>query len=297
MPNSPSKVVVITGASSGFGKGTARYLAERGHSLVLAARRMNLLENVARVCEAAGGRAQAVETDVSDAAQVERLAEVAVSTFGRIDVWINDAGVGALGALNQIPLEDQRQVIETDLLGTLYGSYYALERFHQQGEGLLINIASVLGKVPAPYYAAYVAAKHGVVGLTAAIRQELRANEVEKIFACTVMPTATDTPFFEHAANYTGRESVPIPPVDPPEKVIEVIVGLFEKPEDEVAVGAAGKLTVALERAAPSMLEAKMTRDTQKAQMRDAPAAARTKGSVQKPSSRGTGVHGGHLKH
>ncbi len=291
------RVVVITGASSGFGKGVAYQLARAGASLMLAARRKELLDELARECIEAGADAEVFQTDVSKADDVQQLAIATVESFGRIDVWINDAGVGALGSLNQIPLEDQRKVIETDLLGTLYGSYYAMEQFRKQGSGTLINIASVLGKVPAPYYAAYTAAKHGVVGLTGSIRQEVRAARLEDIHVCTVLPTATDTPFFEHAANYSGHESVPIPPVDPPEKVIEVIVGLLTKPEDEVAVGMSGKLTVALERLVPEMLEKQMTKNTRKAQLEDAPEAPPTTGAVHRPSEGGASVRGRHLKH
>src|SRR4051794_6879662 len=119
------KVVVITGASSGFGKGTALKFAEEGASLVLAARRDEPLDELARECEAGGTRALAVPTDVSDREEVERLAESAIQEFGRIDVWVNNAGVGALGRFERIPLDIHEQVIRTDLLGTLYGSYFA----------------------------------------------------------------------------------------------------------------------------------------------------------------------------
>ena len=162
------KVVVVTGASSGFGKGAAREFAAAGASVVLAARRDQLLEELARGCEAAGGRALAVHTDVSKQADVEHLAQAALSQFGRIDVWVNNAGGGALGRFEEVPLADHVQVIETDLLGTLYGSYAAMRQFKAQGGGTLINVASVIGKVPAPYFASYAAAKHGVVGLNGA---------------------------------------------------------------------------------------------------------------------------------
>src|ERR1041385_270690 len=186
------KVVVITGASSGFGKGAAREFAKAGASVVLAARRNELLDALAQECEAVGGQAIAVPTDVSSAAEVEQLAQAAIDAFGRIDVWVNNAGVGALGRFDEIPLSDHVEVIETDLMGALYGSYFALSQFRKQGNGTLINIASVVGKVPAPYFASYVASKHGIVGLSAALRQELRENGVEKIHVCTVMPTSTD---------------------------------------------------------------------------------------------------------
>src|SRR6185369_8271348 len=115
------KVVVITGASSGFGKGAALRFAEEGASVVLAARRGDLLEALVRECESRGGRALAVPTDVGEPEEVERLARAAVEKFGRIDVWVNDAGVGALGPFERVPLELHEQVVKTDLLGTLYG--------------------------------------------------------------------------------------------------------------------------------------------------------------------------------
>ena len=132
------KVVVITGASSGFGKGTALQLAGGGAYLVLAARRDSLLEELAQQCQAQGGQAIAVHTDVSKPEDMQQLAQTAVSTYGRIDVWINDAGGGAIGRFEEVPLEKHRQVIETDLLGTIYGSYVAMRQFHQQGSGILI---------------------------------------------------------------------------------------------------------------------------------------------------------------
>src|SRR3954463_13876838 len=113
------KVVVITGASSGFGKGAALAFAENGANVVLAARRGDLLEELARECQGSGAKALAVQTDVSRREEVERLAEAATRSLGRIDVWVNDAGVGALGRFERIPLDVHEHVIRTNLLGTL----------------------------------------------------------------------------------------------------------------------------------------------------------------------------------
>ena len=208
--------IVLTGASSGFGKGSALALAREGAHLVLAARRDELLDDVARECEASGGRAVTAPTDVSVQEDVQALAETAIQSLGGIDIWINNAGVGALGRFEDIPLHDHVKVIETDLLGTLYGSYFAMRHFRSQGHGTLINVSSVIGKVPSPYFSSYAAAKHGVVGLSAVLRQELEQNGDKDIRVCTVMPTSFDTPFFEHAATYTGHRAEPIPPVYDP---------------------------------------------------------------------------------
>ena len=296
--NLTGKVVVITGASSGFGKGAARKFSEGGASVVLAARRDNLLDELARECEAAGGQALAIHTDVRRNEDVEHLASAAVARFGRIDVWVNNAGSGALGLFEEVPLTDHVQVIETDLLGTLYGSYAAIRQFKQQGAGTLINVASVIGKVPAPYFASYAAAKHGVVGLSASIRQELEQNKVENVHVCLVEPTSFDTPFFEHAANYTGHKAVPIPPVYDPQEVIDTIVGLATQPKDEVQVGTAGTATALFHQFAPGLTEKMMGKQTHTAQMEKAAPAPDTQGNLIEPSPGvgGTEVTGGWLK-
>ena len=184
------KVIVITGASSGFGKGAAREFAQAGASVVLAARRDDLIEELARECESLGGKAVAIPTDVRKQEEVELLAQDTIREFGRIDVWINNAGAGAVGHFEEVPIADHVAVIETTLMGTVFGSYYAMRRFREQGQGTLINIASVIGKVPSPYFGSYAAAKHGVVGLSAVLRQELAQDKIETIKVSTVMPTS-----------------------------------------------------------------------------------------------------------
>src|SRR5689334_18908249 len=124
-----NKIIVITGASSGFGKGAAREFAKAGANLVLAARREELLDELANECSSLGGKAIDVPTDVRSAEQVQALAREAIAAFGRIDIWINNAGAGAVGRFEEVPLEDHVAVIETTLMGTVYGSYYAMRQF------------------------------------------------------------------------------------------------------------------------------------------------------------------------
>lgn len=285
------KIVVITGASSGFGKGAALKFAERGATVILAARREAALEEVAREC---AGKARVIPTDVSHPDEVSQLAASTLAEFGRIDVWVNDAGVGAIGRFDEIPLEDHKQVIETNLLGVIYGSYFALKQFRQQKQGVLINVASVLGKIPAPYYSSYTASKYGIVGFNAALRQELDQSGEDAIKVCTVMPMAHDTPFFEHAGNYTGHEVVPIPPVYDPQGCVDAIVELAENPEDEIIVGTQGKVSAFLHQLTPGMMEKLMGAMTHKKQIEDAPPAPDTAGSVHEPQPEGTTVEGGH---
>jgi short-subunit dehydrogenase len=290
------KVVVITGASSGFGKGTALELARAQAHLVLTARRADLLTSLAQQCEEFGVQTLAVPSDVGDRKQVEALCQSALGRFGRIDVWINNAGVGALGKFEAIPLEDHVKVIETDLLGTLYGSYFAYRQFLKQGEGVLINMASELGRHTAPYYASYTAAKHGVVGLCESLRQELDQAGIENVHVCLIMPTAHDTPFFDHVANYTGRQVQAPTPLHDPQEVIDALVGLARNPKDQKIVGADGIAKIFLKNVAPRTEEKLGAKQIHKSQMQDAPAAPETGGAVRQPIPLGTAIRGGRLE-
>ena len=186
------RVVVITGASSGFGKGAAMELAEHGASLALAARRVERIAELAEQCVALGGRALPCPTDVSKRDEVERLCQAALREYGRIDAWINNAGVGALGRFERSPIEDHEQVIATDLMGVLYGAYYAYRQFLKQNAGILINVSSELGGHTVPYYSSYAASKHGMVSLSDSLRQEINRAGHRDIHVCTVMPAAHD---------------------------------------------------------------------------------------------------------
>lgn len=296
MPSLRNKVVVLTGASSGFGRGAAIEFAKRGAKLVLAARRKDLLKDVADECKRRGTKAIVVETDVTNRDEVEALAKAAVSKFDGIDVWVNDAGVSTFGRYDEVPVDEHEKVIETNLLGVMYGSHVAMRQFRDQGKGTLINIGSYLSKGSAPYQAAYVASKHGVRGLGMALRQELQANgEDDRIHVCTIMPTSMDTPFFEHAANHSGHPVVPIPPVYEPERVIETIIRVAMNPEDEVVVGTRGKIGSVVGKIAPKLFERKMASNVHKELMQQSKRQGATTGSLYEPMSQGEGVHGGWL--
>ncbi|TDB73264.1 SDR family oxidoreductase [Micromonospora sp. KC723] len=247
--------VVITGASSGIGTATAYDLARRGTAVVLAARSAPALSEVARRCRELGGRALAVPTDVTDPVAVEELAARAVTEFGRIDAWVNNAAVSAVGLFDEIPVEEFRRVVEVNLLGTAYGTRAALPWLSASGGGVLVNNASVLAEVAMPYQSAYNATKHGIRGLADTVRQELRVTGRDAVSVCTVLPATIDTPFFRHAGNHTGRELVPPPPIYPPEMVAETIVRLLRRPRREAYAGGAARLMGLQWRVAPALAE------------------------------------------
>jgi NAD(P)-dependent dehydrogenase (short-subunit alcohol dehydrogenase family) len=287
------RVVVITGASSGIGRATALRFAKAGDAVVVAARRKRVLNDLVDECERLGSTALAVETDVSNDSSVEKLANTAIKRFGRIDIWVNDAGVGAAGKFDEVPVDEHRRVIETNLNGTIYGSHAAMRQFRQQDHGVLINISSVLGKVTQPYMSSYCASKHGVRALSASVRQELWLDGQEDIHVCTVFPQSIDTPFFQHGANYSGYKIKPAPPIETPENVAEAIFQLADEPQDEVHVGKMGQFVGLQQRISRRLTEKQMAKMAQKGNFDRARHQKPTSGILWEPDKSAGDIRGG----
>ncbi len=284
--------VVVTGASSGIGRATALALAREGANVILAARREDVLRDVASECQTLGGRAIAVATDVTDAEAVKRLADQAVQTFGGIDVWINNAGTGVFGAYQDADIALHRKTIEVNLLGTMNGAYAVLPIFLRQRRGMLINNISLGGWAPTPFAAAYTASKFGLRGFSASLRQELAAYK--DIHVCSVFPAMVDTPGFVHGANVSGRNLDPGPLLYRPEDVADTFLQLIHTPRDEVAVGwpaRLGQISYALARRPTEQLMSSAFRFL----LSRAKGAPRSQGAVLAPIPAGTAVSGGWL--
>ncbi|MGH8415825.1 MAG: SDR family oxidoreductase [Pseudomonas sp.] len=235
------RLVVITGASSGIGRAAAKAFARKGTRLVLAARDEEALYEVRDECTDCGADAVAVTTDVTISEQIKNLAERAAEFGnGRIDIWINNAGVGAVGSFEDTPLQVHEQVIQTDLLGYLRGAYVALPYFKAQRSGILINTLSLGSWVAQPYAVAYSAAKFGLRGLTEALRGEL--TEFPDIHVCDIYPAVMDTPGFRDGGNYTGHALKPPSPIYDPHLVAEAMVDCAITPRTSTTVGGAARV-------------------------------------------------------
>ena len=285
------KVVVVTGASSGIGRATAHAFAKRGASLLLAARSDQQLDIVEAECADLGVRAIGVPTDVGNNEEVEELGARAEREFGRFDVWVNNAGLLLLGRIDEAPVEDFERVIQTNLLGTSYGSRVALKHFRQRGQGTLINISSIVSGLGQLYSSAYTASKWGVRGLSEALRMEV--TDQPNIHVCTVMPSAIDTPIFQHAANYTGRDVQALPPVYPPEQVAEVIVSMVDSPRAEVTVGDAGRLMQLTRSVLPQSVMTRLSASAQDHSLLGDKPEGPHSGNLYEPSGLTSAVRGG----
>lgn len=288
------KTYVVTGASSGIGRGVALALARDHANVVLAARGGGALEEAAREAEAAGGHALVVITDVSRAEDVEHLAQQALARFGHIDVWINDAGVGLIGRFDQVPVEHHARVVDVNLKGVIYGSHAALQQFLRQGEGTLVNVGSVESEVPLAYQATYSATKHAVLALGRALNEEMRLAGQPRIRVATVMPFATDTPLYDHVANFSGHTPRSML-LDDPEKVVNVILHASLDPREEMPVGWKGKLVYHAHRLFDDTTEWLAATLYHRQQMKLAPPAPATTGNLYTPSP-GPGAEEGHTR-
>ncbi|WP_430389875.1 SDR family oxidoreductase [Dyella sp. 20L07] len=178
MNNIEGKVVVITGASSGLGEATARYLSERGAIVVLGARRVDRIQALAAELVSNGGKAIALATDVTRHEDVKALVDLAVQTFGRVDVLINNAGVMPHSPLERLKIDDWNQAIDVNIKGVLYGIAAALPHMKQQKSGQIINVSSVAGRTVRPGSAVYAATKSAVLMLSEGLRQEVKPYDI-----------------------------------------------------------------------------------------------------------------------
>lgn len=284
------KTVVITGASGGAGRAAAIEFARHGAKIILASRNIEALNDVEAQCREMGALALAVQTDVTDAEAMKKLAATANEFGGSIDVWINNAGVLAAGEFTETPVEVHERVIRTNLLGYFYGAYAVLPYFKTQRYGVLINNISVGGWIPVPYSVAYSASKFGLRGFSQALRGEL--IKYKHIHVCNMFPAFLDSPGIQHAANYTGHILKPAPPVYDPQRLARAMVAAAKHPKKSVIVGSVAAFLKLAYLVMPGVTRA-VTAKSIEAYLKQADKAVETSGNLFESVDYGTSIHGG----
>lgn len=248
------QVIVITGATSGIGLATARMAARAGARLVLAARSEGALDQLVHEITSAGGSAVPVTADIAREESSGAIAAKAKEAFGGFDTWINNAGTGVYGRMEEVSIADMRQAFEVNYWGLVYGSREAAKQLKQSGGGAIINLGSEVSERSVPLQGAYSATKFAIKGFTEALRMELE-NEGAPISVTLIKPAQINTPFTVNAKNYLPSEPQHVPAVYAPEVVASAILKSATKPVRSVFVGGGGVLVSLLGRVAPGLTD------------------------------------------
>lgn len=246
------QVVVITGASSGIGLATAKLAAKQGAKLVLIARSGETLKKLVDQIVSAGGEAVYVVADVADREKIEAAAEEAIRRLGRIDTWINNAGVAIYGRLDEVSDADSRRLFETNFWGVVNGSLAALPHLKVHG-GALINLGSEVSEAISPLLGMYSASKHAVKGFTDALRVEVQEFDNASVSITLIQPSAVNTPFPQHAKNYMDREPKLPSPLINPEQVAQAILKAAVEGGRDIKVGAMAVVNTTISKLMPGL--------------------------------------------
>ncbi len=284
------KVVVITGASAGVGRATAREFARRGAAVALLARGSDGLIGAAREVEQLGGKALVVPTDVADPEQVERAADTVEKVFRPIDIWVNNAMVSVFSPVLETEPEEFKRVTEVTYLGVVYGTLSALRRMSKRDRGVIVQVGSALAYRSIPLQAAYCGAKHAIAGFTDSLRCELIHDGGHVRLTMVQMP-ALNTPQFDWVKSRLPRKPQPVPPIFQPEVAARAIVYAAEHHPRELWVGGSTWQAIVGTKVSPGLLDHYLARHGYEDQQTQEPVEPRRRDNLWEPV---TGDHGAH---
>ena len=255
-----TETVVITGASGGIGRATARLYGERGASVALIARGDAGLAGAVEDVVAAGGKAIALPADVADYGQVEDAAAQAEDLLGPIDTWINVAFASVFAPFAEITAEEFRRVTEVSYLGYVHGTMAALARMRPRGQGTIVQVGSALGSRSIPLQSPYCGAKHAINGFTSSLRCEL-LHEQSGVKVTVVQMPAVNTPQFSWVRSKLPRHPQPVPPIYQPEVAARGVVYAADHPgRRQYWVGASTVATIVADKFVPALLDRYLAR-------------------------------------
>jgi NAD(P)-dependent dehydrogenase (short-subunit alcohol dehydrogenase family) len=289
--NDASKVVVITGASAGVGRATARRLAKDGAQIALIARGRDGLEGARKEVEEFGGRAIVVMVDVADAGQVEAAAAQIERELGEIDIWINNAMVSVFSPIKEMTPEEFRRVMEVTFLGSVYGTLAALKRMLPRDRGTIVQVGSALAHRSIPLQSAYCAAKHAMQGFTESLRCEL-IHDKSKVRVTMVQLPALDTPQFGWVKSRLPLKAQPVPPIFQPEVAAKAIYFAAHHPRREFYVAWSSAKAIIANKIAPGLLDHILARTGYDSQQYDGAEDPNRAHNLWEPVLGDHGVHG-----
>jgi NAD(P)-dependent dehydrogenase (short-subunit alcohol dehydrogenase family) len=284
-------VALITGATSGVGRATARRLARDGYDIALVARGHEGLEGARADVEGLGRRALPIPADVADAAQLEEAAERTESDLGPIEVWVNNAMTTVFAPFREIEPDEFRRVTEVTYLGVVWGTRAALDRMVPRNRGSIVLVGSALAYRGIPLQSAYCGSKHAIKGFFEAVRSELLHDGSDVRISIVELP-ALNTPQFDHCRTRMPKQPQPVPPIYQPEVAADGIAWAARTGERELYVGAPTWKTIWGERIAPGIGDRYLAKNGYSGQMADEPVNGDRPGNLFAPVEGDRGAHG-----
>ena len=286
-----SEVVVITGASAGVGRATARAFARRGARIGLVARGREGLEAARQEVEELGGRALVCVTDVSDENQVEAAAAAVEQEFGPLDIWVNNAMVSVFSPFAQITPAEFRRVMDVTFLGYVWGTQSALRRMRARNKGVIVQVGSALAYRGIPLQSAYCAAKHAIQGLNDSLRSEL-LHDKSRVRVCMVQMPALNTPQFGWVRSHLPNKAHPVPPIFQPEVAADAIVYAATHSVRETYVGFSTVQAIIGNKFVAGLLDRYLGRTGFKSQQTSEPRDPAQPDNLFHPLAKDFGAHG-----